>query len=343
MIIRAFIILIVVVVGSAWARADISLDTFDNILEGMAAKPAVDSEIQRLGAIANSMAGDPEDMLIASVADAMTAEKAINGALDFVTNAYRPEPSYRRSSFYPNHKFYNDRNDGRGGLVPMAPAGYALPVRGIITSRYGFRPRFGRMHKGVDIGLQTGDTVVAALDGVVTRVDWEAKGYGHFVVIQHADGLETRYAHLSRALTTPGARVHAGDPIALGGNTGNSTGPHLHFETRQYGTAFDPTQMFDFTGGGRLMMPARNLADLDRDRLDGIYGAMEGAYNPGRNPYDMAQPQGALAGRSTYIVRAGDTLASVASRANISVLTLCRLNMLSSTDLLTPGRVLRLR
>lgn len=125
--------------------------------------------------------------------------------------------------------------------------GFVSPLKRChISSSFGYRPQFGRIHKGTDITLAIGDTVSSAFDGKVRLVKYEAKGYGHYVVVRHDNGLETVYGHLSRALVRPNQRVRAGQPIALGGNTGRSTGPHLHFETRYMGLAINPETMIDF-------------------------------------------------------------------------------------------------
>ena len=111
-------------------------------------------------------------------------------------------------------------------------SGYVAPVKNAVTSPYGYRARFGRMHRGIDLQLSVGDTVRAAFDGKIRLTKYEGKGYGYYVVARHDNGLETVYGHLSKFLVKPDQYVKAGDPIALGGNTGRSTGPHLHFETR---------------------------------------------------------------------------------------------------------------
>ena len=111
------------------------------------------------------------------------------------------------------------------------------PVRGRISSRFG--PRWGRMHEGLDIAVNTGTQVRASADGVVRFAGWNG-GYGYLVVIDHGRGIETRYAHNSRILVRRGQRVKRGEVIALSGSTGNSTGPHVHFEIRQNGKAVDP-------------------------------------------------------------------------------------------------------
>lgn len=124
--------------------------------------------------------------------------------------------------------------------------GYVAPVKGKLVSAFGYRPRFGRMHRGVDLDLNVGDTVVAAFDGRVRITKFERRGYGYYVVLRHDNGLETVYGHLSRFLVKPDQYVKAGQPIALGGNTGRSTGPHLHFETRFMGIALNPASIIDF-------------------------------------------------------------------------------------------------
>ncbi len=123
---------------------------------------------------------------------------------------------------------------------------YVAPVKGHVTSNYGYRSRFGRMHYGIDLKLQVGDTVRAAFSGKVRLTKYEGRGYGYYVVVRHDNGMETVYGHLSRFLVKPNQYVKAGEPIALGGNTGRSTGAHLHFETRYLGIPINPTAIIDF-------------------------------------------------------------------------------------------------
>ncbi|MDX2214707.1 MAG: LysM peptidoglycan-binding domain-containing protein [Oculatellaceae cyanobacterium bins.114] len=106
--------------------------------------------------------------------------------------------------------------------------GFIWPARGTLTSGYGWR--WGRMHRGIDIGAPGGTPVYAAADGVVEFSGWNSGGYGNMVEIRHADGTVTRYAHHSRNLVRTGQRVEQGQQIAAVGSTGYSTGPHLHFE-----------------------------------------------------------------------------------------------------------------
>lgn len=115
-----------------------------------------------------------------------------------------------------------------------------------ITSGFGYRKKFHRVHLGIDIAMEEGDTVRAPVPGVVFKVSYDPHGYGNCVILKHRNGMETRYAHLSSPLVAEGQRIAAGDAVALSGNSGNSTGPHLHFETRVLGIPVDPRSLFDF-------------------------------------------------------------------------------------------------
>lgn len=111
--------------------------------------------------------------------------------------------------------------------------GFAWPAKGVFTSGYG--PRWGRMHKGIDIAAPTGTPIHAAADGVVVSAGWNRGGYGKLVDIRHPDGTLTRYAHNSKIVVRKGQQVQQGQRISLMGSTGFSTGPHLHFEIRKGG------------------------------------------------------------------------------------------------------------
>ncbi len=116
---------------------------------------------------------------------------------------------------------------------------FIWPVKGRISSRYG--QRWGSMHHGIDIAVPTGTRVAAAAAGKVTTAGYSSS-YGYLVVIDHGNGYETRYAHNSKLLVKAGQRVTQGQIIALSGNTGRSTGPHLHFEIRYKNASRDPLQ-----------------------------------------------------------------------------------------------------
>ncbi|MBL6429637.1 MAG: peptidoglycan DD-metalloendopeptidase family protein [Maritimibacter sp.] len=117
---------------------------------------------------------------------------------------------------------------------------FYMPVRpGTFRYTSGFGTRWGRLHAGTDMAGPVGTPIYATADGVVTHADWQS-GYGRLIKVQHEFGLETRYAHLSRIRVKKGQRVSRGDLIGDMGNSGRSTGPHLHYEVRVGGKAVNP-------------------------------------------------------------------------------------------------------
>lgn len=120
---------------------------------------------------------------------------------------------------------------------PRSPGqfnGYIWPAKGVFTS--GFGPRWGRMHRGIDIAAPIGTPIMAAASGEVVFSGWNSGGFGNLVKIRHGDGSVTYYAHNNRLLVRRGEYVEQGQQIAEMGSTGRSTGPHLHFEIRVGGT-----------------------------------------------------------------------------------------------------------
>ena len=232
---------------------------------------------------------------------------------------------------------------------------FSMPHPGYITSPYGYRKRFRRMHKGVDLKLNIGDTIRAAFDGRVRITNFERRGYGCYVVLRHTNDLETVYGHLSAFLVEPGDYVKAGDPIALGGNTGRSTGPHLHFETRYMGYAITPCAIFDFanqtthtdtyTFDKNTYQNARNYSP----EANSQYAKQYLAANPSK-PYvrsssssSASKSSGRKGGSSTYQVRKGDSLSRIASRNGTTVKKLCQLNGLTTNSKLRIGQRIKLR
>ena len=119
----------------------------------------------------------------------------------------------------------------------IATGTFARPCSGYLTSRFGYR--WGRNHEGIDIGASTGTPIYAADGGVISMSGWNG-GYGKMISINHENGYVTYYAHCSRLLYNAGKRVAKGDVIAYVGNTGRSTGPHLHFEITENGVRINP-------------------------------------------------------------------------------------------------------
>jgi murein DD-endopeptidase MepM/ murein hydrolase activator NlpD len=126
---------------------------------------------------------------------------------------------------------------GSSGTGAPSAAGFIWPVNGPVVS--GFGMRWGRMHEGIDIAASSGTPIHAAAAGTVIHAGWLG-GYGNLVVLDHGDGLSTAYAHASAILVGLGQRVSQGETLSLVGSTGNSSGPHLHFEVRVNGSAVDP-------------------------------------------------------------------------------------------------------
>jgi murein DD-endopeptidase MepM/ murein hydrolase activator NlpD len=125
-------------------------------------------------------------------------------------------------------------SEGAGtNTVPLNASGWIWPTQGIFSSGYGWR--WGRMHKGIDVANTIGTPILAAKAGRVVRSGWNDGGYGYLVELQHEDGSVSRYGHNSKILVRVGELVEQGSVISLMGSTGNSTGPHLHFEIRTPG------------------------------------------------------------------------------------------------------------
>lgn len=190
---------------------------------------------------------------------------------------------------------------------------YHHPKIGPVNSKFGWRD--GRMHKGIDINLHKGDPIVAAFDGMV-RIAHVKGAYGNVVIIRHYNGLETVYAHLSKIKVKPGQVVLAGQLIGLGGNTGRSSGPHLHFEVRFKGQALNPSSIISFTENKTL-----NDSIIIKKSRYGI----------------CAYPSNA----TLHTIERGDTWYEVAKRYGLSMKELCVLNGTDKRYYLKIGQKLR--
>ena len=235
------------------------------------------------------------------------------------------QSEYPALSLYPN--WNNQYVHAYGNAI--IPDTYTIDLTGFhmptpstkITSPFG--PRWRRMHNGLDLKVNIGDTIVAAFDGKVRVVKYERRGYGKYVVIRHDNGLETVYGHLSKQLVEENQLVKAGEVIGLGGNTGRSTGSHLHFETRFLGIAINPIYMFDFP-----------KQDIVADTY--TFRKAKGVKRAGSHDTQVAD------GTIRYHkVKSGDTLSRIAKLRGVSVSTLCKLNRIKPTTTLRIGQVLR--
>lgn len=213
---------------------------------------------------------------------------------------------------------------------------YHYPYIGRITSRYG--PRRGRAHQGLDISLKTGDPIYATFDGKV-RFSKAAGNYGNLVIIRHNNGLETYYAHLSQRDVEVGDWVVAGQQIGLGGSTGRSTGPHLHYEVRYKGQSFDPERIIDFSNGN-----LRRAELLLKRRHFSIYAKYEQDFDAEVEVEKIEEAERKAAAAIQYhTVRSGDILGSIARKYGTTVTRICQLNGIKSTSILRIGQRLRVR
>jgi murein DD-endopeptidase MepM/ murein hydrolase activator NlpD len=254
----------------------------------------------------------------------------------------------------PANDLYNDWDNIYAHRQTALPDSFRIDLRDfcmptdskVITSNFG--ARWGRQHKGLDIKVYIGDTIRAAFSGKVRIVRYEARGYGKYVVIRHDNGLETIYGHMSKHLVRENQEVRAGDPIGLGGNTGRSTGSHLHFETRLCGVALNPALMFDFRNQDVVddqYVYRKSTYNREQARATQLRGA-NGLY--GYNPADVNSPN---YGKSSYSsassstryhkVKKGETLSAIARKHGTSVSALCKLNRIGKNVRLRPGQILK--
>lgn len=215
---------------------------------------------------------------------------------------------------------------------------FTMPTMGYTTSNFG--PRRRRMHYGIDLKVQTGDTIYAAFEGKVRVKQYERRGYGYYLTLRHSNGLETVYGHLSKFLVEEDQVVKSGEPIALGGNTGRSTGSHLHFEVRFLGRPINPIEIIDFdnkvchrdeylvntrsfnypTKGSRVKSNTTNLASRSSSKTTNKYASGNVNY---------------------HRIKSGDTLGRIAQMYGTSISKLCKLNSITAKTILRAGKSLR--
>lgn len=253
----------------------------------------------------------------------------------------------------PAAKLYDDWDNKYAHRATEMPDRYRIDLRHfcmptpsrVVTSNFGWR--WGRNHKGLDIKVYIGDTIRAAFSGKVRIVRYERGGYGNYVVIRHNNGLETIYAHMSKNLVKENQLVRAGEAIGLGGNTGRSTGSHLHFETRLCGVALNPALMFDFreqdVTGDYYVYNKDTYEEESREatRLRGKIG--NGGYTDDEvKGIDNSEKNSKFEGKVLYHkVASGETLESIARKYGVSVDEICRLNRIRKTMRIRVGQILR--
>ena len=191
---------------------------------------------------------------------------------------------------------------------------YCPPNKNVVTSEFGFR-RGWQFHYGIDTRLRVGDSIYSSFGGMV-RIVQRGRAFGNYIVIRHFNGLETVYGHMSKNLVKVNQVVHAGEVIGLGGNTGRSTGPHLHYEIRYLGQPLPPRDFIDFENHTakyrKFNLNAENFAyvkELEQVRY--------------------------------YTVRSGDTLSGISKKMGVSVDRLCSLNNIKKSSILRIGQRIR--
>lgn len=268
---------------------------------------------------------------------------------------------YPAAALYPKWDNVYTRDYG-----VQLPAQYRINLRNfqmpcdsrLVTSHYGYRRSFRRQHYGTDIKVFVGDTIRAAFSGKVRVVEDQGyrRGYGKYIVIRHPNGLETVYGHMSRHLVKPNQIVKAGQPIGLGGNTGRSTGSHLHFETRFLGQFIDPERLFDFeaqdvkgdyylyrsNGRGTMLAATDNVVggeeEMSEEQAEALAAkeAESQAFQEQKIKQLRAQPR-----TRVHKVKKGETLSAIARKCGTTVDRLCRLNNIKRNATLRPGQILK--
>lgn len=272
----------------------------------------------------------------------------------------------------PAAHIYTDWTENVRGCTGSVPANYKIDLRGYcmpttnrkINSPFG--PRWRRQHEGLDVKVYIGDTIRAAFDGKVRICKFNGGGYGYYLVLRHPNGLETLYGHLSKQLVKKDQIVRAGEPIGLGGNTGRSSGSHLHFETRVLGQPINPALLFDFehqdvTSDYYVVrnsiqkgdIAARQTSPMEADNDQQVMAAApntndrnteatEEGIDTKPNADSKQQPRKKANKKAvSYSVKKSDTLSSIARKHGTTVEKLCRLNGIKPTSILRIGQTIK--
>lgn len=255
----------------------------------------------------------------------------------------------------PAADLYDEWNNVYAHKAKNVPDSFRISLRNfcmptvsrVVTSNFG--SRWGRQHKGIDIKVYIGDTIRAAFSGKVRMVKYNPGGYGKYIVIRHPNGLETIYGHLSKQLVSEDQEVRAGDVIGLGGNTGRSTGSHLHFETRLCGLALNPALMFDFRNqdvvGDYYVFNSRT-----HDRESIAANELRGKIGNGGYTREQVVGEGYASAAKTEVisqeklyhkVAKGETLSVISKKRGVSIDQICKLNHIRKNIKIKPGMILR--
>jgi murein DD-endopeptidase MepM/ murein hydrolase activator NlpD len=303
-------------------------------------------------------------MAFVPMAEIVTASKVIfypshKDSLAFVESNAPAAPICLLDTAHVYDKYWNNTNLFSYSYPSQAPIPdsvyfvmcdseiqFCIPRNGGINSPYG--PRWGTMHKGLDIHLRRGDAVKAAMPGKVRYAQFNTGGYGNLVVLRHPNGLETYYAHLTEIKVKPNAWVDAGDVIGTGGNTGAEwSGEHLHFEMRYRDKAFDPLLIIDWAKkelkSDTLVIYKKYLHSTESASNDKGNKATEPKESKSATSQRSEHAQTSTYTRPTYhTVKMGDTLYSIARKNGKSVSRIIALNGLAADETLQIGQKIRL-
>ncbi len=266
--------------------------------------------------------------------DLLASQAPLDKQMQFVDSIALRNMLLNESYLYPSEELYPEWDNRSkvhyNGNLPdslrIDLRGFVMPTKNTkITDIFGYRSRRRRVHNGLDIKVQKGDTIYAPFSGKVRVTAYQRRGYGHYIVLRHNNGLETVYAHLSKKLVKENQVVKAGDPIALGGNSGRSTGSHLHFETLICGKSINPALMFDFKN-----------QDVTGDFF--VYR---------KNKHQSVDPKTGKVVDSDlqqyHRVRSGDNLSKIANKYGVSLGQIYKLNKMNSRSVIRPGQQIRYR
>lgn len=262
--------------------------------------------------------------------DLIAEEVKIQRQMEFVDSVALRNMLLNEAYIIPSDEMYPTWVNHGVHYDAVLPDSFVIDLRGFvmpttntkITDVFGYRPRRRRVHQGLDIDVERGDTIYSAFDGKVRIASYQRRGYGHYVVIRHDNGLETLYAHLSKKFVGENQNVKAGEPIGLGGNSGRSSGSHLHFETLLMGKSLNPALLFDFKN-----------QDVTGDTY--IYR------KPGSRYVENGKVKVVGPEPKYHKVKSGETISRIAAKHGVSQKTIFKLNGLNSRSVIRPGQRLR--
>lgn len=266
----------------------------------------------------------------AKAQDMLAEEVTLQKQMELVDSMALRRMLLNESYIIPSDEMYPSWVNHGVHYDAVMPDSFVIDLRGFfmpttrtrITDVYGYRPRRRRVHHGLDIDVERGDTIYAAFDGKVRIASYQRRGYGHYIVVRHDNGIETLYAHLSKKLVDENQNVKAGEPIGLGGNSGRSSGSHLHFETLLMGKSLNPALLFDFK---------------NQDVIGDFYVYRK----PGSRYVENGKVKVAGPEPKYHKVKSGDTISKIAAKHGVSQKTIYNLNGLNSRSIIRPGQRLR--